>query len=226
MSLYSLQTLSTVPLTRTTDNSRRVAPTTEPYNSEAQHNLASEKQNMSDCSDLITDFEALSNSLSFMHHEDQSNDRLDMIISSPVRPAEDRNGVNFFSPSAQKFAIAQIEAEKEKLLDELHVLKYERDELEKDRVQKNKEIKRLEELLEAHQDFKGYSTNVKKSFIASANEAEYTCHTLATLHQTEALLERIQLDLENYRKEMKVILKTPAGTPLGNKTCIIDCCTN
>ena len=221
-----MQTLSTMPLTTTTVYSKRVTPMTELYNSEAQHNLASEKQNMPDCSEFITDFEALSNSLSFMYHEDQSNDRLDMIISSPVRPAEDMNGLILFSPSAQKFAIAQLEAEKEKLLDELHVLKYEKDELDKDRVQKNKEIKRLKELLESHQDYKRSSANVTESYIASANEAEYTCHTLATLHQTEALLERIQLDLENCRKEMKVILKKTAETPLGNKTCIIDCCTS
>ena len=180
---------------------------------------------MSDCSDFITDFEALSNSLSLIHHEDQSNYRLDMIISSPVRPAEDVNGV-LFSPSAQKFAVAQLEAEKEKLIDELHVLKNEKDELEKDREQKDKEIKRLEELLQTCQESKGSSANETESLIAYANEAVYSCQTLATLNQAEAVLERIQLDLENCRREMRIILKAKAGTPQGNKTCIMDCCTS
>jgi predicted phosphoribosyltransferase len=147
----------------------------------------------------------------------ESGDRFELLISSPVQPVQIDSSRSLFSPSATKFAIAQLESDKEKLLDEVQYISLQKEEIERDREEQRKEIERLSERIATFERVDSLAVIMKQ-----------TDGRQIVLTDAEEVLDRIQADLETCRKQLQKFkvaeqsLNVPiasAGTPEAKFKC-------
>jgi hypothetical protein len=144
--------------------------------------------------------------------------------NSPVRKAKVNRQV-VFSPIMQKFAVAQLESEKEQLIDKVYDLTVQKEDFERDRREKCKEIEKLSELVaKLEQERKSLAHTASQRI----NEG-----MKSNIEQAEEVLQRIQNDIELCKNDMKTLrskkkedfgggtLVTPVDS-LAEKKCI--CC--
>ena len=217
------------------------------YSHYAKQSTSTSSESQDENSPLQSEIEmkikTFNKSLSFDLPEYDSND-LDF-INSPVdfiNSLDDESisfelDAPFTSPSVKKFEIAQLESDKEHLLDKLNMLNSQNAEVERVSREKSKEIQRLEEIVvklesanKALIDRMNTSSD-RSSLIGSIDKSKSDF----LLQQAVEIINRLRSEIEASKNESLIsdydqflsdtsVLWTPEPTPTTNSNCNICFC--